>query len=259
MLYYIRKLKEIHSILSINRLWRARLYEIGIIIKDSCLYFGLSGSLSRSIKIIIDARFTGHEFHEELNYSISYPSIGDCLDRYIPRFNEIIESCRIIYGLFYILLSAYFYSTLCSFSIIMELLIEEFLIHFPLILSLILQSKLAIESSKGIYSIYLFPFPFLIINIITNDFPTTNQLNKFNNNINLGDLIAVLGPIDSVLGSVDLFSDSLIAFYFLIFQLSIVVLLINRLVFKILSIITVLSILFSFDLAQLLKYIRKAF
>merc|ERR1712024_169452 len=75
----------------------------------------------------------------------------------------------------------------------------------PLILSLIPQCKLSIESSKGIYSIYLFPFPFLIINIITNDFPTTNQLNKFNNNINLGDLIAVLGPIDSVLGSVDLF------------------------------------------------------
>jgi len=204
LLYYIRKLKEIHSILSINRLWRTRLYEIGIIIKDSCLYFGLSGSLSRSIKIIIDARFTGHEFHEELNYSISYPSIGDCLDRYIPRFNEIIESCRIIYGLFYILLSAYFLSTFASFSIIMELLIEEFLIHFPLILSLILQFKLSIESSKGIYSIYLFPFPLVIINIITNDFPTTNQLNKFNNNINLGDLIAVSGPIDSVLGSVDL-------------------------------------------------------
>jgi len=107
LLYYIRKLKEIHSILSINRLWRTRLYEIGIIIKDSCLYSGLTGSLSRSIKIMIDARFTGHEFHEELNYSISYPSIGDCLDRYIPRFNEIIESCRIIYGLFYILLSAF--------------------------------------------------------------------------------------------------------------------------------------------------------
>jgi NADH:ubiquinone oxidoreductase subunit D len=155
LLYYIRKLKEIHSILSINRLWRARLYEIGIIIKDFCLYFGLSGSLSRSIKIIIDARFTGHEFYEELNYSISYPSIGDCLDRYIPRFNEIIES------------------------------------------------------SKGIYSIYLFSFPFLIINIITNDFPTTNQLNKFNNNINLGDLIAVLGPIDFVLGSVDLIHHSI--------------------------------------------------
>ena len=75
---------------------------------------------------------------------------------------------------------------------------------FNLILSLIIQSKLSIESSKGIYSIYLFTFPFLIINIITNDFPTTNQLNKFNNYLNLGDLIAVLGSIDSVLGSVDL-------------------------------------------------------
>jgi len=59
-----------------------------------------------------------------------------------------------------------------------------------LILSLILQSKLSIESSKGIYTVSLFPFPFLIINIITNDFPTINQLNKLNKYINLGDLIA---------------------------------------------------------------------
>ena len=51
---------------------------------------------------LIGARFTGYEVYEELNYPISYPSIGDCLDRYIPRFNEMIESCRIIHGLFLI-------------------------------------------------------------------------------------------------------------------------------------------------------------
>jgi hypothetical protein len=94
----------------------------------------------------------------------------------------------------------------------MELLIEEFLIHFPFILSLILQCKLSIESSKGIYSIYLFTFPFLIINIITNDFPIVNQLNKCNNYINLGDLIVVLGSIDFVLGSIDL-SDIIGSFF----------------------------------------------
>ena len=205
LLHYIRKLKEIYNILSINRLWRTRLYEIGIIIKDSCPYFGLTGLLSRAIKLIIDARFTGYEFHEELNYPISYPSIGDCPDRYILRFNEIIESSRIIYGLFYIIVSNYFFLNISSFSIIMELLIEEFLINFPLILSLILQSKLSIESSKGIYSIYLFSFTFIIINLISNDFPTINQSNKFAKYINLGDPIAVLGPLDSVLGSVDLY------------------------------------------------------
>ncbi len=59
----------------------------------------------------------------------------------------------------------------------MELLIEEFFFHFPLILSLIVQSKLSIDSSKGIYSIYLFKFPYLIINIIIHDVLTTNQLN----------------------------------------------------------------------------------
>ena len=204
LLHYIRKLKEIYNILSINRIWRSRLFEIGIIIKEFCIYFGLTGLLSRSIKIIIDARFTGYEFYEELNYSIFYSSIGDCLDRYILRFNEIIESCRIIYALFYILLSFYLYYNISSFSIFMELLIEEFLIHFPILLSLIKQFKLSIESSKGIYSIYLFSFPFLIINIISNDFLTINQLNKFSKYINLGDLIAVLGSIDFVLGSVDL-------------------------------------------------------
>ena len=46
--------------------------------------------------------------------------------------------------------------------------------------------------------------------IYSNDFPTTNQLNKYIKYINLGDPIAVLGSIDSVLGSVDLWSSSII-------------------------------------------------
>jgi NADH:ubiquinone oxidoreductase subunit D len=86
----------------------------------------------------------------------------------------------------------------------MELLIEEFLISFPLILSFIYSFKLSIESSKGIYSIYIQSFPYLTINIISNDYLTINQLNKFSRYINLGDLIVLLGSIDFVLGSVDL-------------------------------------------------------
>ena len=224
LLYYIRKLKEIHNILSINRLWRTRLYEIGIVNKDFCLYFGITGIIARSIKIIIDGRFTGYEFYDSINYSSFYSSNGDCLDRYILRFNEMIESCRIIYSLLYILLSSFYYSSFSILSTSMELLIEEFLSSFPLILTLIKQLKLSIESSKGIYSIYLFSFPFLIINIITNDFLTVNQLNKYIKNINLGDLIAVLGSIDFVLGSVDLiilfFCIMFVFMFFLFYELN---------------------------------------
>jgi NADH:ubiquinone oxidoreductase subunit D len=105
MLYWLimfnRKLKEIHNILTMNHIWRTRLYEIGMIERDYCLYFGLSGLLSRSVKIIIDNRFNGFEFYEWLDYSIYITSNGDCLDRYILRFNEIIESSRIIYSLLF--------------------------------------------------------------------------------------------------------------------------------------------------------------
>ena len=85
----------------------------------------------------------------------------------------------------------------------MELLIEDFLNH-NYILSLVHYNKCNIESSKGIYCIYISSYPILIINIISNDFLILNQLNKFTRYINLSDTIAVLGSIDFVLGSVDL-------------------------------------------------------
>ena len=56
----------------------------------------------------------------------------------------------------------------------------------------------------GIYSLFINSFPYWTTTIISNDFLTLNQLNKFCRCINLGDLIAVLGSIDFVLGSVDL-------------------------------------------------------
>jgi NADH:ubiquinone oxidoreductase subunit D len=87
----------------------------------------------------------------------------------------------------------------------MELLINDFLLNFPLIQVIIKSLKLTIESSKGIYSIVIAPFPFLTINIIANDFLTLNEINNFIKYINLGDLIAVSGSIDFVLGSVDLY------------------------------------------------------
>jgi len=182
-----------------------RLYEIGIISKVFCLYYGLSGLLSRSANILIDARLSGYEFYQCFKYSLFISSIGDCLDRYVLRINEIIESCRIIYAVIYPLLGSFnfiCYSYLIMY--LMELLIEEFLISFPLILSFINSFKLSIESSKGIYSIYIQSFPYLTINIISNDYLTINQLNKFSRYINLGDLIVLLGSIDFVLGSVDL-------------------------------------------------------
>jgi len=89
-----------------------------------------------------------------------------------------------------------------SFS--MELVIEEFLQFFPFVYSSFGFSRVCIESSKGLYSLFLSNHPFWSINIISNDFLAITQLSKFCRAINLADLIAVLGSLDFVLGSVDL-------------------------------------------------------
>jgi len=93
----------------------------------------------------------------------------------------------------------------CSSRIfITELSTTEFLIRFPPILSLINELKLSIESSKGIYPTSIPSSPIIPPSIVSNDYSTSNQLNKFRRYINIGDPIAVLGPIDLVSGSVDL-------------------------------------------------------
>ena len=178
--------------------------------RDFIMFFGLSGLLSRSCNIKMDARFSGYEFYLGLDYSIFVACNGDCLDRYILRFNEMIESCRIIYAILYVMLDARYtglnrvINLVSSRMFIMESLIIEFLIQLPFILSLINEFTLSIESSKGIYSIFIHSFPIISSNIVPNDYLVINTSNKFCRYINIGDLTAVLGSIDFVSGSVDL-------------------------------------------------------
>jgi NADH:ubiquinone oxidoreductase subunit D len=213
ILLFSRKLKEIHLLLSINYLWISRLYEIGIINRDYCYYYGISGVISRSASIKLDARLLGYECYNLLDYSIFLSTTADCLDRYLLRINEMIESLRITYALSWIWCNTVLRRRLIDYSInytssssinLMEWLITEFLIGFPFILSFDSGLNLVVESSKGIYSIFINCFPIWTTNIITNDLLYIYQLNLYCRCINLGDLIAVLGSIDFVLGSVDL-------------------------------------------------------
>jgi NADH:ubiquinone oxidoreductase subunit D len=156
--------------------------------------------------ITLDARLIGYEYYTSINFCIYFSFIGDCLDRYLLRLNEIIESCRIIYLLIYFILSSFRFIGFNSILInqdLMEVIINYF-INFMLIRSLVQSLKLSIESNKGIYSIFISSFPFSCINIISNDFLVINEINNITKYINLADLITILGSIDFVLGSVDL-------------------------------------------------------
>ena len=178
--------------------------------RDFILFFGLPGLLSRSCNTKMDARFSGYEFHLSLDYSIFIAYNGDRPDRYISRFNEMIEPRRIIYAIPYVMLKSRknalrSVQNLCSSRMfITELSTIELLIQLPFILPPINEFTLSIESSKGIYTIFIHSFPIIPSNIVSNDYLVINQPNKFRRYINIGDPIAVLGPIDSASGSVDL-------------------------------------------------------
>lgn len=203
LISYVIKIKELNQLLTVNSLWKIRLYEIGIIKKEFCLFFGISGIISRSIGIYIDIRLLYYELFIVISLIIYISLIGDCLDRYVLRLNEIIESCRILFIVlwFIYVLCFLFYS---SIYILMELLINEFLSDFILYFLWFILYIISIESSKGIYSVFILLFSLFIINITTNDFLMLNELNLFCKYYLIGDLIAVLGSIDFVLGSVDL-------------------------------------------------------
>ena len=64
----------------------------------NCLFYGITGIIARSSKILIDARFIGYEYYQSIDWSVFLTSLGDSPDRYPLRMNEINESCRIVYS-----------------------------------------------------------------------------------------------------------------------------------------------------------------
>lgn len=201
LIEYGTKIKELHELLTINYLWKIRLFEIGIINKEFCLFYGISGIISRSSYIYCNLIYLCYEYYLFINYVYYYSIVGDSLDRYLLRLNEIIESCRILYIILHTIFNLYLFNYSLN-SIIMELLISEFIfnLYFIILFFILINS---IESSKGIYSLFTFIYLFLI-NIIANDFLIINVINLFCKYYLIGDLIAVIGSIDFVLGSVDL-------------------------------------------------------
>lgn len=92
-------LNEMHNILTYNKIWKHRLTNIGIYNFQTCLDYGLTGVMSRSVGIKRDLRlskletYAGYYF---LNFRGFLGQHGDCYDRFLIRMNEMAESLNII-------------------------------------------------------------------------------------------------------------------------------------------------------------------
>jgi NADH dehydrogenase (ubiquinone) Fe-S protein 2 len=94
---FISRIDELEELLSNNRIWKQRLYGVGIISKQDALNFGFSGVLLRGSGVCWDLRKTQpYEIYNKLFFSIPIGKIGDCFDRYVIRVEEMRQSLLII-------------------------------------------------------------------------------------------------------------------------------------------------------------------
>merc|ERR1712151_374502 len=92
-------LNEMHNVLTFNKIWKQRLVNIGTFSYQTCVDYGLTGVLSRSVGIKRDLRLSKLETYANYYY-INFRSYlghhGDCYDRFLIRMNEMAESLFII-------------------------------------------------------------------------------------------------------------------------------------------------------------------
>ncbi|HEY0712854.1 MAG TPA: NADH-quinone oxidoreductase subunit D, partial [Polyangia bacterium] len=90
-------LNEVDKLLTRNRIFRDRMDGIGIITKEDCLQYGITGPMARSTGLAYDVR-KDHPYlvYDHFDFDVPIGSVGDNFDRYAVRVEEMLQSMRII-------------------------------------------------------------------------------------------------------------------------------------------------------------------
>lgn len=92
-------LNEMHNVLTYSKIWKQRLVNVGVYSYKTCIEYGLTGVMSRSVGIKRDLRLDNLETYANyyyLNFRSYIGQNGDSYDRFLIRMNEMTESLNII-------------------------------------------------------------------------------------------------------------------------------------------------------------------
>ncbi len=91
------RIDEIKDMLSLNRIWKQRLINIGVVSLAKAFDYGFSGCMLRGSGLLWDLRLIQpYDAYNFFKFYIPVGANGDCYDRYLIRVEEIRESCFII-------------------------------------------------------------------------------------------------------------------------------------------------------------------
>lgn len=94
---FASRIDELEEMLTMNRIWKQRLVDIGVVTADQALAWGFSGVMLRGSGVAWDLRRTcPYEVYDHLDFEIPLGTRGDCYDRYVLRVEEMRQSLRMI-------------------------------------------------------------------------------------------------------------------------------------------------------------------
>ncbi|HUZ00697.1 MAG TPA: NADH dehydrogenase (quinone) subunit D [Thermomicrobiaceae bacterium] len=210
------RLKEYSDLLSANPIWLARTRGIGVIEPDVALSYGLTGACLRGSGINYDVRKAQpYLLYDRMDFEVPLGTHGDVYDRYLVRMEEFRQSLKIIRqcidqvptdGSLTLAESNYVippHDTVMTTA-------EDMQRHFVWVIKGFSPPKgevyMAIEHSKGELGHYIVsdgsPIPYRL-RIRTPDFVNLQSLPYMAEGAMLADVVALIGTIDIVLGSVD--------------------------------------------------------
>jgi len=91
-----RRIDEYEGLLTQNKIWKGRTEGIGILSKDECVQYALTGPVLRAAGVKWDLRkaqpYCGYETYD---FEIPTGTVGDVYERYLVRLAEMRQSLRI--------------------------------------------------------------------------------------------------------------------------------------------------------------------
>jgi NADH dehydrogenase (ubiquinone) Fe-S protein 2 len=215
VLQYNSRINEIEELLTKNRIWKQRLFNIGTISAVSAISFGYSGVLLRSTGIKWDIRKNyPYEIYSNLQFKIPYGLNGDSYDRYLLRIEELRQSnCLLLQVLNNIPLGHIKienYKLVPPSRIQTKNIMESLIHHFKLYTNGLIinsnQSYVGIESPKGEFGIYIVAnsseIPYRC-KIRAPGFYHLQSINYMSKGQLIADVVTIIGTLDIVFGEID--------------------------------------------------------
>ncbi|MCT7983196.1 NAD(P)H-quinone oxidoreductase subunit H [Laspinema sp. A4] len=212
--YFDPVIDEYERLITNNPIFRRRIQNLGVISREEAINWGLSGPVLRASGVKWDLRKVDHyECYDDFDWEVCWATEGDCLARYTVRMAEMRESVKILRQALKGLPGGPYENLEAKrmmegpksdwngfdYQFIAKKIAPTFKIPAG-------EHYFRVESGKGELGIYLigndnvFPWRW---KIRAADFNNLQVLSSILRGNKVADIVAILGSIDVIMGSVD--------------------------------------------------------